>query len=235
MGLAIILTACWGKNNTPTPNLPNGVVTVKTEPTKKTVFLQLDEKTTLLPINIKAHPFKGKEVRALVSFKEDKKAPHEGYTKAVHVNWIDSILTKQMVPSTPDNDKAYGNDPVGLKKSNCLIEDGYLTLVFAARYGDVRKPHIINLVGGVDPNDPYLLELRHNAGEDRNGRTIAEGWVAFKLANLPDTKGEKKTLKIRFRTDTGTETIELDYITGKKADPKATLPTTRSVGGLTVE
>lgn len=236
LGVALLfLTSCLGKNNPDYSNYYTGIVTVKTNPTTKAVYLQLNEKTTLLPTNLKEHPSKGKEVRALVNYKDDKKAPHEGYTKAVHVLGLKEILTKNMVPSKEDNDAAYGKDPIGLGKEQCLIEDGYLTIIFAARYGDSKKPHEINLVSGVDPKDPYTLELRHNAKGDTNARTIARAYAAFSLKDLPDTKGEKKSLKIRFVTETGSQTINLDYVSGKKADPKAALPANRSIGDIVVE
>ncbi len=219
--VTLMMSSCLFDKNRPKNEMTSiGIVTVKTEPTKKVVYLQLDEKTTLLPTNIKAHPFKNKEVRAVVNYKEDKKAPHDGFTKAVYVNWIKDILTKEMVQSTDKNDLKYGNDPIGLIKNDCLVEDGYLTLNFAARYGDAKKPHSINLLYGVDPQDPYTLELRHDVKEDKNGRMVAKNLVAFSLKQLPSTKGEKKVLKIRFRTETGSQTIELDYISGKKEEPK---------------
>lgn len=236
LGVALLfLTSCLGKNNPDYSNYYAGIVTVKTNPATKEVYLQLNEKTTLLPTNIKEHPFKGKEVRALVNYKDDKKAPHKGYTKAVHVLGIRGILTKDMVPSKDNNDAAYGKDPIGLGKNQCLIEDGYLTIFFSARYGDSKKPHEVNLVSGVDPNDPYTLELRHDAKGDTNVRTEARAYAAFSLKNLPSTNGEKKMLKIRFITETGSQTINLEYVSGKKTDAKVALPVSLDVEGLVVE
>ena len=79
-------------------------------------FLQLDDSTTLLPANLTSSPYGDKEVRALVNFSVVNE-PSEGYTKAVHVNWIDSILTKQIAPDLGvDNDSVYGTDPVEMIK-----------------------------------------------------------------------------------------------------------------------
>ena len=72
--------------------VPNAIVTVKTT-AEDDFFLQLDDTTTLLPVNITTSPFGKKEVRALTNFTPVDQ-PTGGYTQAVHVNWIDSILTK---------------------------------------------------------------------------------------------------------------------------------------------
>lgn len=214
---ALMLQSCFGKKDQPDfSKIKSGVVTVKTNPTTKAVFLQLDEKTTLLPVNFNAHPYQGREVRAFVNY-EEVQAPHEGYSKAVNVKWIDQILTKGLAPFEKEMDTKYGQDPVFLEQKDCLIEDGYLTLIFTANYTvGLRQPHEINLVKGVNPQDPFELEFRHNAHGDSYGGSMASSWVAFSLKDLPDTKGEKKTLTIKFRSYNGTvEIIKLDYITGK--------------------
>ena len=90
---------------------PNALVTVKTD-AEQDVFLQLDDKTTLLPINMTKSPYGEKEVRALVNYKEVDE-PSDIYTQAVHINWIDSILTKPIAPDLgEENDTVYGTDPV---------------------------------------------------------------------------------------------------------------------------
>lgn len=48
---------------------PNALVTVK-ETADDKLFFQLDDQTTLLPVNINTHPYGGKEVRALVNYEE---------------------------------------------------------------------------------------------------------------------------------------------------------------------
>lgn len=75
---------------------PNALVTVKGA-ADDAFFLQLDDKTTLLPTNVRTSPFGDKEVRALVNYSEVNE-PSGDYTKAVHINWIDSILTKPIAP-----------------------------------------------------------------------------------------------------------------------------------------
>lgn len=75
--------------------LPNALVTVKQN--ADACYLQLDDNTTLLAKNLKTPVFDGKEVRALVNYTAtDEKS--DKYSQVVHVNWIDSILTKKPAP-----------------------------------------------------------------------------------------------------------------------------------------
>ena len=91
--------------------LPNALVTVK--PVADGVYLQLDDSTTLLPVNLSTSPFGDKEVRALTNFDKSTESSG-GYDQAVYVNWIDSILTKRMLVQYDLNvdDSYYGHDPV---------------------------------------------------------------------------------------------------------------------------
>ena len=148
---------------------PNAPVTVKPV-SDNSFFLQLDDSTTLLPANLTSSPYGDKEVRALVNFSVVNE-PSEGYTKAVHVNWIDSILTKQIAPDLGvDNDSVYGTDPVEMIKDWVTIaEDGYLTLRFRTLWGDRSKAHFVNLLVSKDPANPYEVEFRHNAYGDVYG------------------------------------------------------------------
>ena len=110
--------------------LPNALVTVKPV-ADNSFFMQLDDSTTLLPVNMKNSPYGEKEVRALVNFEPVDESSGE-YDKAVHINWIDSILTKPIAGDLGDkNDEVYGTDPVDMINDWVTIaEDGYLTLRF---------------------------------------------------------------------------------------------------------
>ena len=93
--------------------LPNALVTVKPV-ADNSFFMQLDDSTTLLPVNMKNSPYGEKEVRALVNFDPVNESSGE-YDKAVHINWIDSILTKPIAGDLGDkNDEVYGTDPVDM-------------------------------------------------------------------------------------------------------------------------
>ena len=186
---------------------PNALVTVKPV-SDNSFFLQLDDSTTLLPANLTSSPYGDKEVRALVNFSVVNE-PSEGYTKAVHVNWIDSILTKQIAPDLGvDNDSVYGTDPV-----------------------EMIKAHFVNLLVSKDPANPYEVEFRHNAYGDVYG-TEGDGLVAFKLDELPDTEGKTVKLKLKWKSFSGDKSAEFDYCTRKSTPAKVEITGDKSVLNL---
>ncbi len=196
----------------PTNGQPTAIVTVKTA-ADNTVYLQLDDNTTLLPVNLKEHPFNGKEVRAFAYYREAK-ADAAPYTKAVVLNSIDSVLTKHTVPTLGErNDAVYGNDPLEVSSSfPTVCEDNYLTLCIGTVWGRNAKPHLVNLVVGNNHDDPYEVELRQNAYGDTNGQ-FAYTTVAFSLKELPKTGGKTVKLKVRYRAFKGEKTAVFDYRT----------------------
>ena len=207
---------------------PNALVTVKPLG-GNSFFLQLDDSTTLLPTNITSSPFGNKEVRALINFKEVDK-PNEGYDKAVYVNWIDSILTKQpALDLGEENDEVYGTDPVEIINDWVTIaEDGYLTLRFRTIYGNDGEPHFVNLLASTDPANPYEVEFRHNAYGDVYGQP-ADGLVAFNLNSLPDTEGKTVKLKLKWKSFSGDKSHEFDYTTRKATPAESSVAEARSV------
>lgn len=207
---------------------PNALVTVKPVD-GNSCYLQLDDATTLLPVNLTSSPFGEKEVRALMNFKEVNESSG-GYSKAVYVNWIDSILTKQMVPDLAlANDSVYGNDPVDMINDWVTIaEDGYLTLRFRTIWGNDNKAHLVNLLINPDPEKPYEVEFRHNAFDDHYG-SPADGLVAFNLNSLPDTEGKTVKLKLKWNSFSGEKTAEFDYCTRKSTPANSAITTERSV------
>lgn len=198
---------------------PNALVTVKTD-ADNTCYLQLDDNTTLLPTNLKKSPFGSKEVRALASISEVNN-PDSKYSKAVYVNWIDSILTKPFAADLgEENDKVYGTDPVEIVDDWVTIaEDGYLTLRFRTLWGNRGIVHFVNLLQGQDPEHPYEVEFRHNANDDVHG-DYQDALVAFKLDGLPDTEGKTVKLKLKWKSFSGDKSAEFDYCTRKSTSPQ---------------
>lgn len=196
------------------PSLPNAMVTVK--PIDGAGFyMQLDDSTTLYPVNMAVSPYGDKEVRALVNYREVKPVT-DSYTKSVAVNWIDSILTKPAVayPADGETDK-YGEDPIEIVRDWVNIaEDGYLTLRFRTRWGGNGVAHYVNLLTGVNPDDPYEVEFRHNAYGDLNGE-VGDALVAFRLDGLPDTGGKTVELTLRYKSYSGEKTVKFDYCSRK--------------------
>jgi len=189
---------------------PNAMVTVK-KTADGGVYLQLDDKTTLLPVNMKKSPYYLDEVRAFASIRftgDDS----NGYTRAAYVNYLDSVLTKFTVPTLGDgNDATYGNDPIDIMRDwTTVVEDGFFTLRIRAPWGNGSKPHYINLVRGTNADNPYEVELRHDAKGDTYGpkRDVV---VAFNLKDLPDTGGRTVKLKVKWLSPAGVKTHEFDY------------------------
>lgn len=190
---------------------PNALVTVKKIDDNR-FFLQLDDTKTLLPVNIKSYPYKDKKhVRALTNFKEVNE-PHDGYTKAVHVNWLDTIRTKGMAENLNDgNDAAYGKDPIELVRDwVTIVEDGYFTMRFRTIWGDRKITHALNLIPVAVSDTRYEVELRHNAFGDTEGR-VNDGLIAFRLDKLPNTNGKTVKLKVKWKSFTGDKSVEFDY------------------------
>lgn len=213
---------------------PNALVTVKAD-TDDTFYLQLDDKTTLLPTNLSTSPFGDKEVRALVNYKEVEN-PGSKYSKAVYINWIDSILTKPIAPDLGEgNDKVYGTDPVEIVNDWVTIaEDGYLTLRFRTVWGNLNKVHFVNLLANRNPENPYEVEFRHNAKGDTYGEP-RDALVAFKLDGLPDTEGKTVKLKLKWKSFSGDKSAEFDYCTRKSLTPgNPAITSVRISPGLTL-
>lgn len=196
--------------------LPNAIVTVKPID-DKSFYLQLDDKTALLPVNdIDKLPFGQKEVRAFVNYSKadmPKDADKEKFAGAVKINWLDSLLTKPTKPSVQDNNVTYGNDPVEIYNNwMTVVEDGYLTINFTTIWGNRYIKHEVNLLTGVNPEDPYEVEFRHNAFGDTYG-TTSDGIVAFRLSDLPDTEGETVKLTLKWNSFKGEKKVQFDYCT----------------------
>ena len=187
----------------------NAIVTLKTNPDTDLFYMQLDDETILKPTNLSASPYEKKEVRALINFSfEDERVTKDQIERSGHVYWIDTIRTKNMAISQKDNVKAYGNDPVEIVRHwTTVVEDGYLTLRFRTRFGYGAEPHELNLVQG---NSPYEVILCHDAKGDLNGEP-RDGMIAFRLNELPDTKGETVDLKVRWNSYEGEKEVTFKY------------------------
>lgn len=199
---------------------PNALVTVKAD-TNDSFFLQLDDSTTLHPTNLSNSPFGSKEVRALVNYNEVDEASGI-HNKAVHINWIDSILTKPIAPDLgSENDAIYGTDPVEIINDWVTIaEDGYLTLRFRTLRGEYGQAHFVNLLSTQNPHNPYEVEFRHNAYGDTSGEP-KDGLVAFKLDALPEIKDEAVKLTLKWHSYSGEKSAEFELRPQKTASTQA--------------
>lgn len=194
---------------------PTALVTVK--PAADSFILQLDDSTRLQPANMTKSPFGDKEVRALVNYKiEGKKQA----LQSVHINWIDSIRTKMPVPSLGDkNNDTYGDDPLEIVKDWVTVaEDGYLTLRIRTRWGYDNKVHYLNLLTDINPENPYELELRHDA----NGDTpiyLGDALIAFNLQELLKKENKEETkFTLHWKSFSGEKKVDFT-LKPKSIDP----------------
>ena len=92
------------------------------------------------------------------------------------------------------------------------MEDGYLTLHFQTYWGPGHILHLVNLVTGTDPADPYKVVFRHNANGDNYGQAD-DAIVAFDLRDLPDTQGATVDLTLEWLSFSGVKSAKFKYRT----------------------
>lgn len=190
---------------------PTALVTVRPQ-ADGTFFMQLDDFSVLYPENMSKSPFGDKEVRALVNYTPSvaNDASLESSFSYVHINWIDSIRTKQPVADLGEEENlvTYGNDPIEIVRDWVTVaEDGYLTLRIRTRWGQRCTPHVINLVEGVNPENPYEFDLHHDANGDIYG-DWGDALIAFNLNDLPRDAGDDVKIKLNWRSFTGYKNVE---------------------------
>ncbi len=219
---AFSLQSCSDDDNDYSRLYPTALVTVKPNNDNSSFYMQLNDSTTLLPANMKASPFGKKEVRALVNYTmAEQPTLHSG--RAVNINWIDSILTKKMAAPLGDkNASTYGIDPVEIVNDWVTIaEDGYLTLRFRTRWGGGGR-HIVNLVATSDNNNHFKVTFYHNAQGDRWG-AVGDAIVAFRLNDLPSTRGMTVDLILEWNSYSGKKTAKFKYCTRKATNSSANI------------
>ena len=206
------LVSCDDDDDCYADYLPTALVTVY--PQGDDAFtMQLDDKTTLVPTNMKSSPFGEKEVRALVNYVEETGS--NGSYRNVRVNWIDSIRTKYPVMTTDDDNLTYGNDPIEIVRDWLTVaEDGFLTLRIRTLWGLGQGPHIVNLVYGTEEGNVETLVLHHDAQGDTNG-VMTDGLIAFNLNKLYEGK-ENVTLKLKWNSFSGPKSLDIPLSMHKK-------------------
>lgn len=222
-----LFQSCLDDKNTYDPSFfyPDAIVTVKpvTDDGDEYFYFQLDDNTKLWPIDNSSLPYDEKEVRAFVKYNKVEMpadVDKEIYAEAVEVMWMDSILTKKPVvlqsgDETLDIAETYGDDPVELLKPWTVVEDGYITLHFLADWSNSGIKHEVNLLLGLNPDDPYEVRFTHNAHGDFR-YVQSDSCVAFRLSDLPDTNGETVKLTVKYTSYSGEKSVQFDYRTRKE-------------------
>ena len=196
--------------------LYDAIVTVKPSEDHSSVAFQLDEDTVVYPVNMKGSDFSPTEQRALINYREptaDECNLFDSRGPMIYVNWLQFILTKDMVPDLgpEDNEVEYGNDPVELVNDwVTLAEDGYLNLRFRTLWGNTGISHIVNLVYTPEEDNPYCVTFFHDAKGDYR-LYEDDGIVAFRLEDLPDTGGQTVDLKVKWQSFSGPKQAIFNY------------------------
>lgn len=206
------LQSCLKEDNSMDLQRPTALVTVRPQ-SDGTFFMQLNDSVRLKPSNMNTSPFGNKEVRALVNYSlADGKVIANN--ESVHINWIDSIRTKAPVPTMgSQNDSIYGKDAIEIVNDWVTVaEDGYLTLRVRAQWGRTNVKHIINLLTDVNPDNPYELELRHDAKGDVGG-VVGDALIAFNLNDLPKQNDSQKVkIKLNWKSFNGNKSAEFNLM-----------------------
>lgn len=210
VAMLLMLPSCVDDNDSIELMRPTALVTVCPN-ADGSFIMQLDDETQLIPTNLKKSPFGTKEVRALVNYTETNVSPRDKMVRNVEVNWLDSIRTKLPVETLGEQDAAmFGNDPVEIVHDWVTVaEDGYLTLRIRTVWGYPHAVHILNLVTGTNPEDPYELELRHDANGDING-SWGDALIAFNLNKLPGADAGNAKIKLKWKSFTGEKSAEFE-------------------------
>ena len=199
--------------------MPDAIVTVKpvTDGDSKYFYFQVDDNTKFWPLDNAYHPYGEKEVRAFVKYEQadlPAEADPEVYDNAVKISWIDTILTKKPVQVAQEDaatvSEVYGNDPVDIFRNWTVVEDGYLTLHFDTYWGNTGIKHEVNLLTGLNEENPYEVYFKHNRNGDVN-YARGDGYVAFRLPDFGLEDGETVKLTLKFDSFSGTKTVNFDY------------------------
>lgn len=218
--MAAALISCSKDNGTAYNT--QAIVTVKGD---SDCYFQVDESTVAIPENISTNPY-GKEVRAYTLYldKGETEPNGAGATKyrRVNVQYLDSILTKKTAPNLgkEQNDAVYGKDPIDIYKSwMTVVEDGYVTLHFCAKWGRSTYPvvHTVNLVRDTDSSDPYTFELRHNYQGDTGAEFgyFRDGVVAFNIKDILAKESKSSyDITLKYIGELGDKEIVFHYTPG---------------------
>jgi len=201
--MTFMISSCMNeKDYSDSMNVISAVVTIKYDNSDRCYF-QVEKDKVVYPTNVNK-PYNGKEVRALTQY--ELLANDEA-----RVFYLDSILTKKPVVTVGDDDaKVYGNDPIDILGDWCTVaEDGYITFHFRTLFSGPTK-HYVNLVTGINPENPYEVEFRHDAKGDLAG-TLTDGYAAFNIKDLLPEDTSNVVFTVHFKSYSGDQVGKLAY------------------------
>lgn len=169
-------------------------------------YLWLSEEHKLIPRE--QIPFTG-QYRAMAGISESGIPDNNGFRR-VTVDWLEP-LDEGEVRTGADGCADDGLD-ILLDSWITGLEDAYLTIHYNTWWGEHPVHHDFYLVPG---EDPYSLELRHDAHGDEKF-AMGEGIICFDLNSLPDTGDETRQISLRWKDVNGNvETASFGFKTRK--------------------
>ncbi len=179
----------------------SGLVTVKADDAGR-CFLQFNH-WKLLPRNNQEFTI-GK--RALADFTIYPEIVDEYYVCTV--GWLEPLDEGVFVPLAEAKGVPAGGDglDIDLTSEYTTLQDGFLSLMYSTWWGEQPVHHDFYLLSGVDPEDPFTLELRQDSHSDKQ-EVCSEGLVCFDINSLSDTAGTAATITLKWTKLDGTEGI----------------------------
>jgi hypothetical protein len=186
----------------------NAIVTVKIASDGSNYF-QLTDSTVVIPTNMSEEI--DEETRALcyLDYEEDFSAKD---TLSASVKSFKKVLTKSAVLQDSDEGKGAitNQDPVEILSDwTTVCEDGYLTLHFAAQWGNAGSSHIMNLVKIYD--NPLTFRFCHDKNGDY-GTEWGNGIVAFSIRDLLPDDGKDGTFTLQWLSYEGEKDVTFKYL-----------------------
>ncbi len=186
----------------------NALVTVKIASDGSNYF-QLTDSTIVIPTNMSE--VMKEETRALCYLDYEEDFTKKDTVKA-SVKTFKKVLTKKAVLQDSDEGKVAINqqDPVEILNDwTTVCEDGYLTLHFAAQWGNAGASHILNLVKISD--DPMAFRFCHDKNGDY-GTEWGNGIVAFNLRDFfPEVSAKDVSFTLQWLSYEGEKNVTFKY------------------------
>lgn len=130
----------------------------------------------------------------------------------VRLRYVDTILTKNIIPYDETILDSIGKDPV--KISHAWFAHSFLNFefMFAGRISQVNAyPHMVNLLQYPAENNKLIFEFRHNDFNDYRDK-VYMGVVSFPIEKIIENLEKPVQMEIKFNDfENTTRSIELTY------------------------
>ena len=171
------------------------ILTIKKTPTD-TVYFQFNDSITVYPRDYQYGYDHMQRVICGISVYKEK---YGSFDYIGEVDWLEYIDEGKFTSDA----SVMGSDGLTVLDDWMTgVEDGFMTIHYTTMWGNNPVQHDFSLVSGTNPDDPYELELRHDANGDAKEQE-GESIISFDINSLPDTGGEYKTLTLKWTTSGG--------------------------------